>query len=238
MTPPPPWWSFEVAIDTGDARGGVPRAQPAAAKVSRKLAIRQAAAADLPAVTHILQNTARWLHERGIDQWPPGLPSLGPDQIAARIAQGETYLVTSEHGDPIATITAAASGDPDYWNPAELAEPAVYISKAAVIRSRAGEGLGALVLRWIIDQAAVCGTRWARLDTSKTNPALQAYYQAQGWTYLRTADTLHRRGGVLFQRAAAPDLEARAALIWQEAPTGPPWAGLARRITPHSENAV
>jgi len=163
--------------------------------------IRQAVSADLPAVLQILEDAARWLRERGI-----------PGRIGAQIARGDTYLVISEYGVPVATIAASPSGDPDYWSPAELGEPAVYISKTAVIRSRAGEGLGALVLRWIVDQAAARGARWARLDTSKTNPALQAYYQAQGWTYIRTADAPHRRGGVLFQRATAPDPETRAVL--------------------------
>jgi len=176
-------------------------------------AIRQALPGDLSAVSRILEDAARWLHDRGIDQWPPGLPSLSSDRIRAQIARGETYLVVSDRGDPIATIAVAADGDPDYWSAAELAEPAVYVSKAAVVRSRGGEGLGGLILRWVVDQAAVRGARWVRLDISKTNPALQAYYRARGWAYLRLADAPHRRGGVLFQRAATLDPEARAALI-------------------------
>ncbi len=178
------------------------------------MVIGRASSADLAAVLEILDGAARWLHQQGIDQWPTGLPSLSPDRIAAQIQRGETYLI-SEDCAPIATIAVSAAGDPDYWTAAELAEPAVYISKTAVIRSRAGAGVGALVLRWVVDQAAAQDARWARLDISKTNPRLETYYRAQGWTYVRTADASHRRGGVLFQRAATPDPEARAALSRQ-----------------------
>jgi len=140
------------------------------------MVIGRASSADLAAVLEILDGAARWLHQQGIDQWPTGLPSLSPDRIAAQIQRGETYLI-SEDCAPIATIAVSAAGDPDYWTAAELAEPAVYISK--------------------------------------TNPRLETYYRAQGWTYVRTADASHRRGGVLFQRAATPDPEARAALSRQ-----------------------
>jgi GNAT superfamily N-acetyltransferase len=177
------------------------------------LSVRQAGPADLDAVTAILADATRWLHASGIDQWPPGLPSHSPAALSAQIDRGETYLVTGQDQVPAATIALSAHGDPDYWTAAELADStAVYVQKAAVIRSRAGEGIGALLLRWIVDRAALNGAKWARLDTSKTNPAIGNYYRAQGWTYLRTADAPHRRGGILFQRAAVPELAARVAL--------------------------
>jgi GNAT superfamily N-acetyltransferase len=246
------------------------------------LSVHQAVRADLPAVLDILADVTRWLHARGIDQWPPGLPSHSPELIGLHIDRGETYLVTGEHQAPIATIAMSDRGDPDlattvsfgptmtapfgstwrhrdgsmwprfqaaprrrdwsgpgpnqadmrlpmirvgplqgvqvgptqavlatdYWTTAELADPAaVYIHKAAVIRSHAGDGIGALMLRRVIDLAADVGARVARLDTSKTNPTIGDYYRRQGWTYLRTSAP-HRRGGVLFQHAA----EACAAL--------------------------
>lgn len=179
--------------------------------------IRLAVPADQPAVLEILHGAACWLHERGYDQWPEGSPSLSPGQIGAQIARGETYLV-SEGRAPVATIAVSADGDPDFWTEAELAEPAVYISKAAVVRRRAGAGIGDLTLRWVIDRAATQGARWGRLDAWRTNTDLHAYYQQRGWDYLRTVELAGRKSGALFQRPATPDPEARTALAWQEPP--------------------
>lgn len=175
--------------------------------------IRRAAPDDLLTVHSMLHTAARWLHQRGYDQWPDKSPSLTYDRLAQQIRQGETYIVTDRR-DPVATIAVSPVGDPDFWTGEELAEPAVYCSKAAVLRR--GEGLGALLMRWVIDRAAMQGARWARLDAWRSNRELHDYYRRTGWTYVRTADLPHRKSGVLFQVPAAPDLEARGAFNWQE----------------------
>jgi 2-oxo-4-hydroxy-4-carboxy--5-ureidoimidazoline (OHCU) decarboxylase len=110
---------------------------------------------------------------------------------------GEVYIVRE---DPavIATVAASRDGDTDFWTPAELAQPALYISKLAIARDQAGTGLGALTQRWIVDQAA-------------QHDLHAAYYRRAGWTYVRTVERSWRRSGALFQRQAADDLEARVA---------------------------
>jgi GNAT superfamily N-acetyltransferase len=183
-----------------------------------KKIIRRAIPDDTPTVYEILHHAAGWLHERGYDQWPNGSPSLSYDQLLRQIGRGETWLVIDGR-DPVATIAITPQGDPDFWTPDELAQSAAYISKAAVVRSRAGEGLGALVLRWVIDHAADRGAVWARLDAWRTNQELHAYYCRQGWTYLRTVDLPHRRSGTLFQRPADVDAQARAAFTWKDLPS-------------------
>jgi GNAT superfamily N-acetyltransferase len=181
------------------------------------ITIRRAIPDDTATVHAILRHAASWLHERGYDQWPDGSPSLSYDQLLRQIGRGETWLV-SDGRDPIATIAVTSQGDPDFWTPDELAEAAAYISKAAVVRSQAGKGLGALILRWVVDHAAEQGAVWARLDAWRTNHELHAYYLRQGWDYLRTVGPPHRRSGALFQRPADADPQARAALIWQDLP--------------------
>jgi GNAT superfamily N-acetyltransferase len=177
------------------------------------MTIRRAAPDDLLTVHSMLHATAGWLHQRGYDQWPDRSPSLTYDRLAEQIRQGETYIV-SDGRDPVATIAVSPAGDPDFWTAEELAEPAVYCSKAAV--TRRGEGLGALLMRWVIDRASMQGVRWARLDAWRTNHELQDYYRRTGWTYVRASDLPHRKSGALFQVATAPDPEARAAFGWQE----------------------
>lgn len=187
--------------------------------------IRLAVADDTSTVHAILQNAARSLHERGYEQWPEHSPSLSHDRLLKQIGNGETYLVVDGR-DPVATIAVTPHGDADFWSPAELADSAVYISKAAIVRRRAGEGLGALLLRWVMDRASQQGVTWGRLDAWRTNQELQAYYAGQGWVHLRTMDAPHRRSGALFQKRTQPDPEARSAFRWKELPSHidrPPW---------------
>jgi ribosomal protein S18 acetylase RimI-like enzyme len=174
------------------------------------MTIRRAVPGDLRTVTSILHSVARWLHQQGIDQWPDGSPSLGPARIGAQIERGE-FWIASEDRDPVAVIALSPIGDADFWTRAELAEPAVYVSKAAVVRRGAGRGLGALLLRWACDRAAAEGIKRVRLDVWKTNGALQEYYRRQEWTHLRTVQAQGRNSGALFCRAARPDPQAREA---------------------------
>lgn len=174
------------------------------------MTVRRAVPADVPTVVELLRSVADWLHSEGHDQWPVSSPTLGPARIGAQVDRGEFWVVSDETG-PAATIAISRQGDPDFWTPGELAEPAAYFSKAAVVRRRAGEGLGALVLRWAVDHAAADGARWARLDAWRTNEGLHAYYRARGWTWLRTVDAPRRKSGALFQRPAAADPAAQAA---------------------------
>lgn len=76
----------------------------------------------------------------------------------------------------IATITVGITGDPDFWNPNELRERAVYVSKMASKIERAGEGIGALMIRWTQDYASTIGQDFVRWDAWRTNPQLQNYY--------------------------------------------------------------
>ncbi|WP_189172298.1 GNAT family N-acetyltransferase [Pilimelia anulata] len=119
------------------------------------------------------------------------------------IADGAIWVL--EDADTmVGTITLETSGDPDFWTPTELAEPALYLSKLATLPSRAGEELGALLLDWACDHAYRRGVPEVRLDAWRTNPALHDYYRHRGWTYLRTEVTPGRQSGALFVRAARP----------------------------------
>ena len=65
-------------------------------------------------------------------------------------------------------------------------------------------GLASAARSWTSrgDQAARRQLPWLRLDCNKANEQLQAYYQRQAFTYLRTVDLPHRVSGALFQRHA------------------------------------
>ena len=172
------------------------------------MTIRRAVPGDLRTVLAIIHSVQGWLHRQGIDQWPDGSPSLGPVRIGRQIESGD-FWIASEGRDPIAVIALSPSGDTDFWSPAELAEPAIYVSKAAVLRRAAGRGIGAMLLRWARDHAADMLCDRVRLDVWKTNEALQDYYRDQGWEYLRTAEAAGRNSGALFWRREARPRSSR-----------------------------
>ncbi len=64
------------------------------------LAIRRATPADLDSVMALLEEAARWLRARGIDQWPEWLPR---QPVAEAIERGECYLARLD-GQPAGTL--------------------------------------------------------------------------------------------------------------------------------------
>lgn len=203
------------------------------------MTIRRAVPGDLRTVLSILHSVQHWLRQQGQDQWPDGSPSLGPARIGRQIKDGD-FWIASEGRDPVAVIALSRLGDADFWSPAELAEPAIYVSKAAVLRRAAGRGLGALLLRWAVDRAWDMGDEIVRLDVWKTNARLQAYYRQQGWRYLRTEETPGRNSGALFCKPAERDQEAHDAFELAGGPTAdaaPIHAGM-RVIVPTDDGPV
>lgn len=191
------------------------------------MTIRRAVPGDERTVLAVLHLVQGWLHDQGHDQWPDGSPSLAPPAISVQVGRGDFWVVSDGLG-PVAVIALSPAGDPDFWLPPELAVPAFYVSKAAVLRRAAGHGLGAMLLRWAVDHAWAGGARVVRLDVWKTNEALQKYYRRQGWAYLRTVDAPGRNSGALFSRPAGPAPEARAAFTMTSSePRGPVvWPGM------------
>ena len=92
------------------------------------MTIRRAVPGDLRTVLSILHSVQRWLREQGQEQWPDGSPSLGPHRIGRQIKDGE-FWIASDGPDPVAVIALSRNADLDFWTPAEVAEPAMYVSK-------------------------------------------------------------------------------------------------------------
>lgn len=172
--------------------------------------IRPATADDLNDVLALLNATGRWLKSRGLDQWGNG---FGPERIGPMIDRREMYIV-HEDAESIATAAMSTDGDTDFWTPTELADNAVYLSKVTVTRDRAGEGLGEMLFRWLVDRAARNGADIVRLDAWRTNQDLLGYYERTGWSYIRTVEREHRRSGALFQKPAALDNDAWIAFTY------------------------
>jgi ribosomal protein S18 acetylase RimI-like enzyme len=134
--------------------------------------IALAGPADLDDVLDILNETARWLTSRGINQWVDGFPRK---MIAADISRGEVYLARREQR-AVGTFTLQWS-DQLFW-PGAKAE-AGYIHRIAVRRE--ARGLGLELLKMAERVTAASGRKSLRLDCFAGNDALCGYYERAGF---------------------------------------------------------
>ncbi|MEV7187659.1 GNAT family N-acetyltransferase [Kitasatospora sp. NPDC093102] len=169
------------------------------------LEIRPARRDQLGEVETLLIEASEWLASRGSDQWqfPPRR-----DRVISAMERGECFLAYRD-GEPVATMTVDDQADPEFWEPEDRPEDALYVHRMAVARKAAGRDVGGELLDWAVDRAAAAGKRFLRLDAWKTNPGLHRYYLGQGFSLVRVVDLPHRPSGALFERAVHGSPEGR-----------------------------
>jgi hypothetical protein len=151
-----------------------------------------------------LDAAARWLIERGIEQWPPSF-SESPERSRKLIEEAEAgnVFVWYTLGRPVATATITSWQDPDF-GPAWLDQtlPAQYLMRFAVSQTgrRLIPGLGARILDFALFLAETRGAHALRLDCSKSNERLHRYYFEHGFDRVGTVDLSHRKSGALFEK--------------------------------------
>jgi GNAT superfamily N-acetyltransferase len=170
--------------------------------LSTELTLRHAASDDLPRVLGLLAETAEWLNDLGVRQWPAG--GFPAARIEPLIEEGVMYVLDdAERGIPVATMALDGNADAEFWTRDDLPGSAFYVHKLAVRRSHRGLGVGEALLDWAGLRVAAAGRRWLRLDCAKDNRRLQYYYSGQRFRHVRTVDLAHRASGALFERGAA-----------------------------------
>ncbi|MEV6133137.1 GNAT family N-acetyltransferase [Streptomyces violaceusniger] len=164
--------------------------------------IRPATVDDTPELMALRVEAEQWLTAAGIDQWTD--PTTRPLALAKwrqDIQAGRTWVVVNRRAEVLATVTLGEA-DTDFWRPEDEPGAALYIYKLITSRAAAGDRLGGRILDWASTRAADQGRKWLRLDVWRTNLSLQSYYEAQGFTHLRTEAPEHRKSGWLGQRVA------------------------------------
>lgn len=148
---------------------------------------------DADALLALLEEAARWLTARGIDQWRPGIFARGP--LLDEIAAGERFVARWD--GVLAGTLRLCWDDPATWG--TQPPDAGYVHGLAVARTFAGRALGRALLDWAARAAADAGKTTLRLDCVAHNAPLRAYYQRAGFTVCGEVD-----GGTLFERRLAP----------------------------------
>jgi GNAT superfamily N-acetyltransferase len=174
------------------------------------MTVRQSNVDEFGQIVDLLEESIRWLRDRGSDQWSTW--QTWRAKMQPTLERGDVWVLLDD-AEVVGTVTVERAGDQDFWTPDELAEPAGYVSKLTIRRDHAGRELGSLLLAWASDHVYRQGGYWLRLDAWKTNEQLHAYYRVRGWTYLRTSTNPRRRSGALFQTRARPLSHSSAQLL-------------------------
>jgi ribosomal protein S18 acetylase RimI-like enzyme len=139
-----------------------------------QLRIRKARPADLPGISALLAEAARFARARGHPMWPARFPI---ESFRRPLGDGELFV--GEVGGSLALSFRLELEDLPTWGPSGV--PARYLHRLAVARTFAGRGFGEAALRWAARKSARDGARWLRLDTVRSNRALRSYYEGLGF---------------------------------------------------------
>jgi predicted N-acetyltransferase YhbS len=139
--------------------------------------VRRAQQEDSVVVAGLLDEATVWVNDLGFSQWPLPFPRR---QLAGAIERGEVYVVESEDGEAVATVSMLPD-DPVYWG--DQPPDAYYVHKLAVRRDQAGRGIGAAVVEWANAEAAEAGREFLRLDCLGDNPGIRDYYEDLGFEH-------------------------------------------------------
>ncbi|WP_428955097.1 GNAT family N-acetyltransferase [Streptomyces sp. cg35] len=143
--------------------------------MTAQLSFREADTDDLGTLVALYDGAARWMVDRGIDQWRPG--DKDEEHFRLRMKEGEVWLAASGG--------QAAGGYELWWTdePAWGAQPPVagYVHRL-MVRRGAPAGTGAELLAHAERRIAAAGRTLCRLDCVSTNARLRGYYEGRGYT--------------------------------------------------------
>lgn len=179
------------------------------------------AADQLDEALDLLDDASAWLRSKGIaGQWPtsfrdPSASDVNRDRIGelrkyADLGQLWVLRDSGHGGQAVATATVTHLPDMDFasqWPDGTSGHhfsaslwDARYLCRMAAARSVSGHGVGAAMVDFAGWLARNAGVSVLRLDCSKTNAKLHAYYEGIGFKRVGTAEVPGRLSGALFQK--------------------------------------
>ena len=176
-----------------------------------RLIFRRATPAETDALYGILMVCSAWLSDRGIDQWQPPYPRA---LFERDVAAGAVHLFeTPAPVEPVLGTVTLTDQPPPYHPPGcwDHDCAAWYLSRFAVPRDLAGQGIGARLLQRLQEEAALAGVAALRLNCQASNPRLIAYYRAAGFSPIGEGDVYRER--TVFAECAIQPRPAREATI-------------------------
>lgn len=173
-----------------------------------RLVVRQAWRGELPVISGLIRESARWMHSRGWDAWPPdGLPDY---RLTPGIAAGTVWLLW-DGPTPIATFALDRDLDPEFTAAGYRPGAALNLHRMAVTRERAGKGIGPLVLDWVTDRTARAELPYVWANINRRAVPLQNWYARHGFNHMGTVTSTGRKSGSLWCRPAE-----RQPQVWEQ----------------------
>lgn len=191
--------------------------------------ILRATAQDMEILYGILNEAARWIHQRGIDQWQY---PFNRERIEKALAEHEVYLARQD-GEPVGTLTLQWADTP-FWG--DWPDDAGYVHLLASLR----KGVGRRLLAWAETETVRRGRTLLRLDCVATNPKLVQYYEQAGYEgrgevflYGRQFRLLEKRLGQILSLQVGrprpfgehPEGQSVQSAFAKEPVSGPVWLG-------------
>jgi protein-tyrosine phosphatase len=142
--------------------------------------IRRAGPADATSILAMREEAARWLLDRGIQQWRPG--EITVDDVVGWMTKGRVYVAEAD-GALTGSVRLAWS-DLAVWGRRE--PDAGYVQALVTARSAAGTGLGRRLLAHVEAVTVSSGRTRSRLSCLRGNAGLEAFYAQAGYEAVGT----------------------------------------------------
>ncbi|WP_042142344.1 GNAT family N-acetyltransferase [Paucisalibacillus sp. EB02] len=146
--------------------------------------VRKAIREDLGSVLDLLKSAAKWVQDKGIDQWGYLLEGGEDHEIEADILAGNTYIMENENKEMVATFNFSNEQnewDVDMWG--KRNDNAFYIHRLAVSQLHHNKQIGKRLLAWM-DENHTIENGFIRLDCVGNNEALNKFYLDAGFRFM------------------------------------------------------
>ncbi|CAG9620105.1 GNAT family N-acetyltransferase [Sutcliffiella rhizosphaerae] len=149
-----------------------------------KWGIEQAGHQDGESILTLLKERASYLKSKGSEQWSFLLTGNEDDELLELITKGLFYKMTiKDDHDLVATFMLSSvqeDWDVHLWGES-IEVDTVYLHKLAVALKYKGNGIGDILLNWIIQHAIELGNRRIRLDCVAGSMKLRRLYEENGF---------------------------------------------------------
>ena len=139
------------------------------------LDLEPATTADTARLMELRDEAARWLLDRGIEQWRPG--EFPTERMRSWVEARVVHALRDQ--DQLAGCVSVLWDDPEIWGSDD--QDAGYIHLLIVHHNRRGRGLGDQLLTWAEQHIRRAGRAVARLDAVSSNQALGHWYEQRGY---------------------------------------------------------
>ncbi|WP_308117772.1 GNAT family N-acetyltransferase [Streptomyces anatolicus] len=144
--------------------------------MTARLTFRGADESDTSTLAGLYDGAARWMLERGIDQWKPG--DKDERHFRRLITSGVEEVWLAHEGDEVVGAFEIWWDDEAAWG--VRAPVAGYVHRL-MVRRGARPGTGRALLARAERRIADAGRELSRLDCVSANPRLRAYYEGAGY---------------------------------------------------------